>query len=98
MANGNENGVTPAWKIVAIPITVCIGIMTIALSLQNERLKEHENEIAQLRKDLYTKTDQRYRITDAQRDFSYSNARMSRIEASDAECARRINEHIKGHQ
>ena len=95
--NGNGNGVTPAWKVIAIPITVCIGMMTIALSMQNERLKEHENEISQLRKDLYAKTDQRYRIQDAIRDFALTNERMNRIEVSDAECARRINEHITRH-
>jgi hypothetical protein len=96
--SGNGNGVFAPWKTIGLSLTAAIGIASVGLSLQGERLQEHSEELAQLRADMYSKTDQRYRVRDAIRDFKASNARMARIEAHDDRCERRMNAHLKDHE
>ena len=98
MANGNINGngvPLPAWKVVGLAVTASIGISGLTMNIMSDRISEHANEIAELQAQLAK--GERYTEADALRDFGYTNQRMGRIEASDAECSRRINEHIKRH-
>ena len=96
MANGNGNGMPmPPWKVIGLAITASIGISGVSMTVISDRLSEHADEIAELHAQM--SKGERYTEADARRDFGYTNARMSRIEASDAECAKRINEHLKKH-
>lgn len=98
--NGNGNGgvITPAWKIIGIPITACMGIVGFAGSVMTTMLDENNREIELLRSELSEKTDQRYRTVDAERDFRYVEQRLHKVEEHDKNCDRRMNEHIKGHK
>ena len=98
MANGNGNGnglPVPPWKIVGLAVTVALGISGITMTLLSDRLSEHGEEIAELSAQLAK--GERYTEADAARDFNNVDKRMDRIEMSDAECARRINDHVKRH-
>ena len=85
MANGNGNGngttLTPA-KIITICIAITIGINGWSLIL----MQEHGTEIASLRVELDRRTDQRYRATDAARDFRLVEFRFERNEANIQQC------------
>ena len=91
MANGNGNGLalTPA-KTIGICVSVTIAINTLALSW----MQDTSREVDDLRRDLERKTDQRYRQTDANRDFKLVEYRFSRNEANIDQCL----EHIKDHE
>ena len=94
--NGNGNGISmPPWKVIGLAITASLGISGISMDLISDRLEEHATEIAYITAQLAK--GERYTEADAQRDFQYANQRMNRIETSDAECAKRINEHIRKH-
>jgi hypothetical protein len=97
-SNGNNNGLFAPWKTIGLSITAAIGITSVGLTLQSERLQEHADEMAQLRADMYAKTDQRYRVRDATRDFKVVNARIDRVEVRDDRCETRMNLHLKGHE
>ena len=56
-----------------------------------------EANVKELNKLALQKVDELTPTADARRDFGYTNSRMNRIETSDAECARRINDHVKRH-
>ena len=89
MANGNGISLTPA-KTIGICISITVAINTLALSW----VQDANRELDDLRADLNRKTDQRYRQTDADRDFRLVEYRFSRNEANIQQCL----DHIKGHQ
>jgi len=90
MANGNGNGLalTPA-KTIGICVSITIAINTLALSW----MQDTSREVDDLRRDLERKTDQRYRQTDANRDFKLVEYRFSRNEANIQQCL----DHLKDH-
>lgn len=94
MTNGNGILMAP-WKVIGLAITASIGISGISMTLISDRLSEHAEEIEYI--EIQLAKGHRYTEADARRDFGYTNQRMARIETSDAECAKRINEHIRGH-
>ena len=93
MANGDK--IAPLWKVAGLAATVSIGISGITLSILSDRITEQNIAINALHKEM-TKGE-RYTEKDAERDFGVANARMSRIEARDERCERRMNQHIISH-
>ena len=92
MANGNGNGttLTPIKTImVCISITVAVNGWSLLIN------QEHASELADLRHELNTKTDRRYRQTDAERDFKLVEFRFERNEVNIARCVNFIDQHHK---
>jgi len=92
MANGNGNGttLTPIKTImVCISITVAVNGWSLLIN------QEHASELADLRRELNTKTDKRYRATDAERDFKLVEFRFERNEVNITRCVNFIERHHK---
>src|SRR5210317_422635 len=89
MANGNNGSLLTPAKIISICIGVTIGINGWSLIL----MQEHGNEISEIRQDLERRTDQRYRISDAARDFRLVEFRFERNEANIQQCMDFIRNH-----
>ena len=87
MANGNGS-LTPA-KTLGLCLTLTAAINTLVITWAQQTA----NEVDQLRDELNRKTDQRYRQTDAARDFKLVEYRFSRNEENIRQCM----EHIKNH-
>ena len=89
MANGNGGGLTPA-KTIGICISVTLAINGIALTW----VQDVNREMDEMRHDLERRTDQRYRQSDADRDFRLVEFRFSRNEQNIQQCI----DHISGHE
>jgi len=92
MANGSENvnsngaGIKPG-QIIAAAITGSFGIAAAAITIMSGMLTEHGEEIVALRTDLtglrkemVQKTVDRYKSTDADRDFRLRDYRIEQCE------------------
>ena len=97
MANGDA--LTPAKTIMA-SVGVSIGIITVGLTLISSRVDEHGDEIGGIRNDMgvlrqeiEARTDQRYRASDAARDFNLVNFRFERNEQNINKCLQHIENH-----
>ena len=90
MANGNGNGKLTPIKTLALCLSVTVAVNSLSFSWS----RQVSEQIDHLRDDMERKTDQRYRQTDAQRDFRLVEYRFSRNE----ENIRRCIEHISGHE
>ena len=92
MANGNGNTalLTPAKTIsICVAITIAINGWSLATT------QEHAEELAELRREVALKTDKRYRVTDAERDFRLVYYRLERDEADIDRCIKFIDKHHK---
>lgn len=89
MANGNGTALTPA-KTIGICLALSVAVNSLALGI----VQQYQNQIDDLRHELDRRTDQRYRQSDADRDFRLVEYRFSRNEANIEQCL----EHIKEHQ
>ena len=96
MANGNGNGngsaLTPIKTImVCISITVAVNGWSLLVNQQ------HGTNLADLRHELDVKTDNRYRESDAERDFKLVAFRFERNEKKIERCERFIEKHRTNH-
>jgi hypothetical protein len=81
VANGNGAGLTPA-KIISICIAITIGVNGWSVIM----MQGHGSEISELRAELGRRTDQRYRASDAERDFRLVEFRFERNEDNIKQC------------
>ena len=90
MANGDI--LSPAKTIIA-SASLAVGIVTIGLTLISSRVDEHGDELGALRSEIEARTDQRYRASDAARDFNLVNFRFERNERNIDKCMDFIESH-----
>ena len=101
MANGNGNNgykkyeVPPLWKVVGLSATVSLGVSGTAMSILSDRITSQSKMLGAI--SIEVNKGERYTEKDAERDFRVAYARMSRNEARDERCERRMNEHMKNH-
>ena len=88
MANGNGTTLTPI-KTIMICLAITVAINGWSLAINNE----NATEISDLRRDLDMKTDKRYRVTDAERDFRLVEFRFERNEEKLRRCEKFIQDH-----
>ena len=93
MANGDSSGIFSPAKIIFSCIGVSIGIVTIGLTLVSSRMDDQGIEIAELRQELKERTDERYRLSDATRDFRLVEYRFERNEKNIDKCIDFIENH-----
>ena len=91
MANG-DSIFSPA-KIILACAGLSIGIVTIGLTLISSRMDEHSDELSKLRQEIESRTDQRYRQSDATRDFRLVEYRFERNEKNIDKCIDFIENH-----
>jgi len=93
MANGDSNGNIPPAKIILSCLGLSITVMAIGLTITTQRLDEHAAEINEIRADLVKRTDERYRASDAARDFRLVEFRFERMEKDMDKCMDYIEQH-----
>lgn len=94
MANGNGNGTITPIKIFTICVAITVAINGVTLII----LQEHGSEIAGLHTEIDRKTDERYKESDAVRDFALRDYRMSRNEENIRSCLAFMDEHRREHR
>ena len=88
MANGEISGTTlTPVKIIMICLAITVAINGWSLYLYGD-----------LREELQEKTDKRYRLTDAERDFKLVTFRFKRNEEKIQRCENFIESHRKDHR
>jgi hypothetical protein len=92
MANGNGSALTPA-KTIGICVTLSGIIFTIGATYHSAQMEEHAYELQELRREMNQRTDQRYRQSDANRDFRLVEFRFERNEKNIDSCMEFIKEH-----
>ena len=93
MANGDSNGSLPPAKVILSCVGLSVTIMAIGMTILTQRLDEHADEINAIRTEIELRTDQRYRQSDAARDFRLVEFRFERIEKDMDKCLDYIEQH-----
>jgi len=81
-------------KIVALAVTASLAINGTAVTLMNSVIRAQSTEIAEIRKDLYRRTDDRYRRREAEAAHTNLTDRIISVEKRDDKIEATVDEHI----
>jgi hypothetical protein len=89
------NGPLSPGKIVALAITASLAINGVAVTVMNASISRQQAEISDIRKELYKRTDDRYRRREAVTAHKNITDRIHSVEKRDDKIEATIDEHIR---